>query len=176
MSSKNVQKRGRVIHIQKFPHHRAQSDCSHTTPTAPSISEPASPNFSLCGSHHYPTTPRLLNQKEPLHLSRHSLPLYPSNDTRWYRIVSWYRVTSRSWPHPLLATAKINPLMSGTRTVFSQILVLPPILFTVGVVWEAKKSLTYGKHYLTAIKASVCCQLCFHPKSKTVPPQHCTTY
>lgn len=104
--------------------------------------------FPLCGNQHYSTAPRLLpwllNPKEPLHFSRDFLLLSLSSDVRWhrimrwYRIISWYRVTSRSWPHPFVPTAKMNPLLSGTRTVFSQNLGLPPSLFTPGAVWEAK--------------------------------------
>lgn len=28
----------------------------------------------------------------------------------------WYRIMSESWPCPLLATTKINPVIAGTRT------------------------------------------------------------
>lgn len=133
MKSKNVQKR-------ESCHQRAQPDLQWHYPNCSRITQ----LFPLCGNQHYPTAPhlltRLLNPKEPLHLSRDSLPLSFSSDVRWYQImrwygiISWYRVTSRSWPHPLISTAKMNALLSGTRTDFSQILGLPPRSFTPGVV------------------------------------------
>lgn len=51
------------------------------------------------------------------------LPLrcYPSLKARHFPTPSlvndmrWHRITSRSWPWPLLVTAEINPVLSGTR-------------------------------------------------------------
>lgn len=37
-------------------------------------------------------------------------PLSLENDLGWYRITSW------SWPYPLLATATIYPVLAGSRT------------------------------------------------------------